>query len=165
MAEPRSTMIDPPIEELLDKVDSKFTLVTLSAKRARQINAYFNQLGEGLGAVVPPQVTSLARKPLSIAMEEIAASKVQAGAPEVEEAIDLDSDAAAELAMLAALADEVEDVAEAIVELETADEPTTSGDLAQAEDVGSGASEAPEIETPATKSADSETQGTDNASA
>ena len=28
MAEPRSTMIDPPIETLLDAVDSKFTLVT-----------------------------------------------------------------------------------------------------------------------------------------
>lgn len=80
MAEPRSTLIDPPIEELLDKVDSKFTLVTLSSKRARQINAYFNQLGEGLGAIVPPQVTSLARKPLSIALEEIAAAKVLAGA-------------------------------------------------------------------------------------
>ncbi|HLX78089.1 MAG TPA: DNA-directed RNA polymerase subunit omega [Acidimicrobiales bacterium] len=84
MAEPRSTMIDPPIEELLDKVDSKFTLVTLSAKRGRQINSYFNQLGEGLGAIVPPQVTSVARKPLSIALEEIAASKVRAGEP-VEE--------------------------------------------------------------------------------
>jgi len=81
MAEPRSTMIDPPIEELLDKVDSKFTLVTLSAKRGRQINSYFNQLGEGLGAIVPPQVTSVARKPLSIALEEIAASKVRAGEP------------------------------------------------------------------------------------
>ena len=55
MAEPRSTMMDPPIEELLDKVDSKFTLVTLS-KRGRQINSYYNQLGEGLGAIVPPQV-------------------------------------------------------------------------------------------------------------
>ena len=103
MAEPKSTMIDPPIEELLDKVESKFTLVTLSAKRARQINAYFNQLGEGLGAVVPPQVTSLARKPLSIAMEEIAAGKVRAGAPGADEVVDLDSEAAAELAMLAAL--------------------------------------------------------------
>ena len=107
MAEPRSTMIDPPIEELLDKVESKFTLVTLSAKRARQINAYFNQLGEGLGAVVPPQVTSLARKPLSIAMEEIAAGKVQAGAPGQDELIDLESDVAEELAVLAALAEEV----------------------------------------------------------
>jgi DNA-directed RNA polymerase subunit omega len=74
-------MIDPPIEDLLDKVDSKFTLVTLASKRARQINSYFNQLGEGLGAIVPPQVTSIARKPLSIALEEIAARKVRSGAP------------------------------------------------------------------------------------
>ena len=81
MAEPRSTMIDPPIETLLDTVDSKFTLVTLASKRARQINSYFNQLGEGLGAIVPPQVTSVARKPLSIALEEVAADKVKAGRP------------------------------------------------------------------------------------
>ncbi|HXY42607.1 MAG TPA: DNA-directed RNA polymerase subunit omega [Acidimicrobiales bacterium] len=78
MAEPRSTMIDPPIETLLDAVDSKFTLVTLAAKRGRQVNAYFSQLGEGLGAIVPPQVASIARKPLSIALEEIAAGKVRA---------------------------------------------------------------------------------------
>src|SRR5271167_4183824 len=78
MAEPRSTMIDPPIEILLEKVDSKFTLVTLAAKRGRQVNSYFSQLGEGLGAIVPPQVASIARKPLSIALEEIAASKVRA---------------------------------------------------------------------------------------
>ena len=76
MAQTRATMMDPPIEELLDRVDSKFTLVTLSAKRARQINSYFNQLGEGLGAIVPPQVTSVSRKPLSIALEEIAADKI-----------------------------------------------------------------------------------------
>ncbi|HTW99624.1 MAG TPA: DNA-directed RNA polymerase subunit omega [Acidimicrobiales bacterium] len=81
MAEQRSTMIDPPIEQLLDTVDSKFTLVTLASKRGRQINSYFNQLGEGLGAIVPPQVASVARKPLSIALEEIAAGKVQAGEP------------------------------------------------------------------------------------
>src|SRR6266481_1330391 len=76
MAEPRSTMIDPAIEDLLDRVDSKFTLVTLAAKRGRQINSYFNQLGEGLGAIVPPQVTSVSRKPLSISLEEIAAGKI-----------------------------------------------------------------------------------------
>ena len=81
MAEPRSTMIDPPIEVLLEAVGSKFGLVTLASKRARQINSYFNQLGEGLGAIVPPQVTSVARKPLSIALEEIAAGKVQPGDP------------------------------------------------------------------------------------
>jgi DNA-directed RNA polymerase subunit omega len=76
MAARRPTMMDPPIESLLDKVDSKFTLVTLAAKRARQINSYFNQLGEGLGAIVPPQVTSVSRKPLSIALEEVAAGKI-----------------------------------------------------------------------------------------
>jgi len=69
-------MIHPPIEDLLDRADSKFTLVTLAARRARQVNSYFNQLGEGLGALVPPQVTSSARKPLSIAFEEIAADKI-----------------------------------------------------------------------------------------
>ena len=71
----RPTMMDPPIEDLLDKVDSKFTLVALSAKRARQINSYYNQLGEGLGVVVPPQVTSVSGKPLTIAFEEIATAK------------------------------------------------------------------------------------------
>jgi DNA-directed RNA polymerase subunit omega len=75
MAQPRNTLMNPPIEDLLDKVDSKFTLVALSAKRARQINSYYNQLGEGLGLVVPPQVTSVSGKPLTIAFEEIAAGK------------------------------------------------------------------------------------------
>ncbi len=54
-------MINPNVESLLERVDSKFTLVTLASRRARQINAYFGQLGEGLGAQVPPQVTSEAR--------------------------------------------------------------------------------------------------------
>ena len=69
-------MIHPNIEGLLDRVDSKFSLVTLASYRARQINSYFNQLGEGLGHMVPPQVSSVARKPLSIAFEEIAADKI-----------------------------------------------------------------------------------------
>jgi len=70
------TMMNPPIEALLDRVDSKFSLVTLAARRARQINAYFNHLGDGLGHMVPPQVSSVARKPLSIGFEEIAADKI-----------------------------------------------------------------------------------------
>ncbi len=73
------TMMNPPIEVLLAAADSKFRLVTLGAKRARQINAYFNQLGDGLGAIIPPQVTSVARKPLSIAFEEVAAGKIVPG--------------------------------------------------------------------------------------
>ena len=70
------SMITPKIEELLDRVDSKFSLVTLGARRARQINSYFNQLGDGLGNSIPPQVSSVARKPLSIAFEEIAVDKI-----------------------------------------------------------------------------------------
>lgn len=77
------TMMNPPIEALLDKVDSKFSLVTLAARRARQINSYFRQLGDGAGTAVPPQVSSVARKPLSIGFEEIAADKVRRGAVEV----------------------------------------------------------------------------------
>ena len=76
MAPRPPTMMDPPIEKLLERVDSKFTLVTLSARRGRQVNSYFNQLGEGLGSIVPPQVTSVSRKPLTIALEEIAEEKI-----------------------------------------------------------------------------------------
>jgi DNA-directed RNA polymerase subunit omega len=68
----------PPVEDLLDKVDSKFTLVALAARRGRQINSYYNGLGsEGIGTIVPPQVASTSRKSLSIALEEIAAGKIQ----------------------------------------------------------------------------------------
>ena len=73
MAQGRHTLMDPPIEELLDKVDSKFTLVALGSARARQVNSYYNSLGEGLGKVVPPQVASVSGKPVSIAFEETAA--------------------------------------------------------------------------------------------
>ena len=93
MARTHDTMMNPPIEELLARVDSKFALVTLASRRARQINSYFGQLGEGLGAVVPPQVTSVARKPLSIGFEEIAADKIIA--VELPEEDDLAAQAAA----------------------------------------------------------------------
>jgi DNA-directed RNA polymerase subunit omega len=85
MAQRRTTLMDPPVEDLLDKVDSKFTLVALSAKRARQINSYYNQLGEGLGVVVPPQVTSVSGKPLTIAFEEIAGGKATFHRPDPDE--------------------------------------------------------------------------------
>lgn len=88
------TMMNPPIEELLDRAGSKFRLVTLGAKRARQINSYFGQLGDTPGHLVPPQVTSVARKPLSIGFEEIAADKI--------EAVDIDPEALAAEAQAAA---------------------------------------------------------------
>jgi dihydrodipicolinate synthase/N-acetylneuraminate lyase len=45
-------------------------------KRAREINAYYAQLGEGLGQYVPPLVSTASNKPLSIALEEIAREKI-----------------------------------------------------------------------------------------
>lgn len=66
------TMMEPPVETLLERTGSKFSLVALAAMRARQINSYYNKLGDGIGNVVPPQVTSTASKSLSIAFEEIA---------------------------------------------------------------------------------------------
>lgn len=77
MTDTYDTMMSPGVEELLHRASSKFALCTLASTRAREINAYFGQLGgEGLGSMVPPQVTSVARKPLSIAFEEIAADKI-----------------------------------------------------------------------------------------
>jgi len=90
------SMMEPPIEDLLQRVGSKFTLVSLSAKRARQINSYFNQLGEGLGAIVPPQVTSVSRKSLSIALEEVVSDKIVPVHPEPGPAEDVGDDEAME---------------------------------------------------------------------
>jgi DNA-directed RNA polymerase subunit omega len=64
-------IINPPIDELLEVVDSKYQLVIMAAKRARQINAYYSQLGEGLLEYVGPLVeTRVQEKPLSIALRE-----------------------------------------------------------------------------------------------
>ena len=51
-------MIKPPIEDLLKETPGRFALVITSAKRAKDINSYFNQLGEGIGAYTPPQALS-----------------------------------------------------------------------------------------------------------
>jgi DNA-directed RNA polymerase subunit omega len=76
-------VIDPKIDDLLAQVDSKYTLVILAAKRAREINSYYNQLGEGRAEFIPPLVeTGLKNKPLSIALEEIAKGDITAERPE-----------------------------------------------------------------------------------
>ena len=63
---------NPPIDDLLTVADSKYALVIYSAKRARQINAYYSQLSEGLLEYVGPLVeTSVHEKPMSIALREI----------------------------------------------------------------------------------------------
>ena len=53
---------NPPIDELLDKTSSKYALVIFAAKRARQINAYYSQLGEGLLEYVGPLVETTRRR-------------------------------------------------------------------------------------------------------
>ncbi len=76
MADQHDSMIHPEIEGLVDKLGSKFSLCTVAAGRAREINAYYGLLGDGVGTMVPPQVNTVARKPLSIAFEEIAVEKI-----------------------------------------------------------------------------------------
>lgn len=62
----------PPIDDLLEKSNSKYQLVIYGAKRARQINAYYSQLGEGLLEYVGPLVeTTPQEKALSIALREV----------------------------------------------------------------------------------------------
>lgn len=69
---------NPPIDELLEKVDSKYRLVLFAAKRARQINAYYSQLGEGLLENVGPLISvDHQEKPLTIALREIEADVLQ----------------------------------------------------------------------------------------
>jgi len=69
---------NPPIDELLTNVDSKYRLVLFAAKRARQINAYYSQLGEGLLENVGPLVEiGIQEKPLTIALREINAGVLE----------------------------------------------------------------------------------------
>jgi len=117
------TMMNPPLESLMHRTHSKFSLVTLAARRAREINSYFNQLGEGLGTMVPPQVSSTSRKPLSISFEEIAADKILSVPLSVYEELEAELDEE----LLDAVADDVvseleaDAVAEVIVEVAAAE--------------------------------------------
>jgi DNA-directed RNA polymerase subunit omega len=128
----RTGLTDPPIEALLERVESKFTLVTVAARRARQINSYYQGLGDNLGAMIPPQVASVSSKPLSVALEEIVADKIN-HAKRVEVAIAALAPVAAAAAapaapfeaapavaaeVLAAVADVVPGVADAPVAVE-----------------------------------------------
>ncbi|MFM7898196.1 MAG: DNA-directed RNA polymerase subunit omega, partial [Actinomycetota bacterium] len=72
---PDSTMMSPPIENLLERTKSKFSLVTLAAKRAREITEYSGNLR--MSEVVGPTVETVSTKHLSVAFEEIAADKVR----------------------------------------------------------------------------------------
>jgi DNA-directed RNA polymerase subunit omega len=70
-------MIHPRIDELLDQVDSRYALVIVAAKRARQINNYHHQLGEGtFDEFPPPLVESRSKNYLTMALEEISEGKI-----------------------------------------------------------------------------------------
>ena len=73
----------PPIDDLLEQVDSKYALVVYSARRARQINTYLRQRSAGMIQGIPPLVESEPEdKPLSIAMHEIAEGKLNFFTPD-----------------------------------------------------------------------------------
>lgn len=68
------------IDELLEKVDSRYGLVMASAKRARQINEYTATLGLNDSLGIPgPQVHTRSQHPLSIAIEELRTDKLTVG--------------------------------------------------------------------------------------
>jgi DNA-directed RNA polymerase subunit omega len=77
-------MIEPRIDDLLSHTEShgdvasRYALVIMAAKRARQINNYHHQLGEGMGLeeAPPPLVESRSKNYLTMAMEEIARGKL-----------------------------------------------------------------------------------------
>ncbi len=64
-------LIKPTLESLMEKVDSKYTLVTLAAKRARELT-------DGDEPLVDVDTT----KVVSIAMEEIDQGKITYEAPQ-----------------------------------------------------------------------------------
>jgi DNA-directed RNA polymerase subunit omega len=80
MATKLEGIIDPPIDDLLSKVESKYALVIFASKRARQINDYYSDLHEGsLFDNVGPLVDSnIDDKPLSVALHEINEDKLVA---------------------------------------------------------------------------------------
>ena len=71
-------MIHPRIDLLLDNVDSRYALVIVAAKRARQINNYHHQLGEGtFDDFAPPLIESRSKNYLTMSLEEISQGKIK----------------------------------------------------------------------------------------
>ena len=75
MAGTNQGIIEPPIDSLLEKVDSKYQLVIYAAKRARQINDYYSDLHEGnlFDHVGPTADSTIEDQPLTIALPDITA--------------------------------------------------------------------------------------------
>lgn len=97
MIEKPQGIVEPPLDELLEHVDSKYQLVIFASKRARQINDYYADLHDGaiydnIGPLVDSGVDD---KPLSIALREINDGKLEMkpleALPAVDDVIDLDA--------------------------------------------------------------------------
>jgi DNA-directed RNA polymerase subunit omega len=76
----------PRIDELLPFAGgSRYALVMIAAKRARQINSYYHSLGEniiGLEELTPPLISTGSTNLLTISFEEIADGKIEYQAPD-----------------------------------------------------------------------------------
>ena len=70
-------MIHPRIDQLLANVNERYALVIVVAKRARQINNYHHQLGEGTFDEFPPLVESRSKNYLTMSLEEVAEGKIK----------------------------------------------------------------------------------------
>ena len=72
------TLISPRVDKLLDNVDSPYASVIVAAKRARQINSYYHNLGEGtFEEFPPPMIDTGSKNYLTIALEEVANGKIK----------------------------------------------------------------------------------------
>jgi len=72
-------LISPRIDQLLDRVDSNYAGVIVAARRARQINSYYHNLGEGgaFDEFPPPMVESSSKNYLTIALQEVSEGKIK----------------------------------------------------------------------------------------
>lgn len=121
---------NPPIDELLDKVDSKYGLVVEAAKRARQINRYTQQLEDNQMEFFGPLVeTEHGEKPLGIAMREIVADKLEVIPGDVARQRRADADAARRAAEEDMFADISLDVSASFTEGGEQDSTTSLDDI------------------------------------
>jgi len=73
-------MIYPKIDDLTAVIPSKYALVIVASRRARELNAYHHQLGEGgYESYAPPLVESRSKNYLTMALEEVAADRLDWG--------------------------------------------------------------------------------------
>ena len=77
------------LDDLLEKVDSRYGLALAGARRARQINEYTATLGLNDSLGIPgPQVHTRSQHPLSIAFEELRQDKLAVGFKQAPEDAD-----------------------------------------------------------------------------